>query len=106
FMVEPEAKKKWAQISKDMSSGNLKEIEVMTTKYNEKLVGILEALKVDDSITDIFRRKVNVDLALSLSRDGFLRKNLRKYSYEAVQRTEIAEVPLRRGLFKRKKERG
>lgn len=84
WMTEPEAKKSWDDINKDMTTGNLAKSEIesitMYEQANTALIAIRNGLPQTVAnilfpfhLVEINRRKIAQICALSLSKSGFLR---------------------------------
>jgi len=85
WMTEPEAKKRWEDINKDMSASNIFPEDENFIEHNEKAKSALIAIRnlipkqagdilFPNYLVEVIDRKVSMRLALGLSRGGFLRE--------------------------------
>lgn len=120
--VEPDAKGKWEDVNKDSVFGNLGISEMLGINMGEDFMTSIEALRAmmpNDliafyffpvSMTEASKRKKSSTLALSLSKDGFLRQILQTrfvqkgydYRQTPVDKEESKPSPF---FFLRKKKK-
>lgn len=119
YLLDPKNEKVWKDINKDLSLGNLGDMEYQAVLNQEKtlrgLLGMKDSLDSDvigqlfvpDNLLKLYRRMPAFTLALSLSKQGFKQNLMRSFTKEQIltAREETSNPEYKRGWFPKKKSK-